>query len=61
MDTLRVDVVWRSNDPGDIRNAADILREMADRLEASILSKTSLEVFEKTGRVGVARIIRDRR
>ena len=66
MDTLRVDVVWVSDNHGvDIRNAADTLRKIADKLEEHSLDfnqKFPLEVFERTaGRVGVARIIRDRR
>lgn len=67
MDTLRVDVQW-GDAHGDVVEAIELLREMADRLETRLyngaLSKAFPHYIMSTGgiaRLANARIIRDRR
>lgn len=67
MDTLRVDVQW-GDAHGDVVEAIELLREMADRLEARLYNGTITKALPhhimSTGgvaRLANARLIRDRR
>lgn len=65
MDILKVEVVWRGEAAGDVREAAEILRSIADKIEASIDSgkpfSKAREVTSQGVPVGWASIIRDKR